>query len=145
MFWCSYDAEGVGSEFGQTLAWIGRDVHGSSQLGRFESGGWSLRVLALARVKDLVDLLVCNVCIMRQTALFCLAIPRPFKCQFVQCDRMCGHVSLSSLRDRVQLEFGCVSGQSTVLRLLLMYCAQGNYSVWGIWSLVLLGICQKAL
>ena len=52
---------------------------------------------ALVSVLNLVFLLVCNVWVMRCTALLCLAILSPLRYGCLHVDRRWGHVSLSFL------------------------------------------------
>lgn len=55
-------------------------MHGNSQLGGFESRGWLLTVPALARVKNLVDLLVSYVL---HNEVDCLVVLSYFKAFYV--------------------------------------------------------------
>lgn len=50
--------------------WLGH-VHGSSQSGISKLGGWLLKVLTFARVRNLIDLLGFNIWIMRCVGLLC--------------------------------------------------------------------------
>jgi hypothetical protein len=68
---------------GLSLAWhwhgVWRHVHANSQSGTVVSCGRLLRCPALALVRNRVCLLAWSVCVIRCTALLCLAIRRPFR------------------------------------------------------------------
>ena len=75
-----------------------------------ELWGLSLMFLALISVKNPVNILTCNIWIMRCIASLYWASFSPFMCWFSHVDRRCGHVSLLFVLHSVQYGFRCVRG-----------------------------------
>ena len=132
---------------GLSLAWHWHGfwwhVHWSSPSGIVGYCGWSLRWLALVKVKKLVFLFDCSVLDMRWTALLCLAILSPLSNGCSHVDNMWGHVSCSFLWHSVQLDFWCVRGQNMFFLWFPMYWAYLNFNVWVIWVSGIFSLCQK--
>lgn len=70
-------------------------VHASSLFGTITYRGMLLLVPEFTIVRNLVNLLACDVWAMEWLALLCLAILSPLMCWLVHVDRRCDHVSLS--------------------------------------------------
>jgi hypothetical protein len=84
-------------------------------------GGAFAWVHALISVKNRVNLLACNVWTIRCTTLLYMDILRPSRCWLSHVDRRWGHVSLSFLKQSIQLGLGWVKGQKMFILQLHMY------------------------